>query len=96
VIIYGPSTTTYGSNVTVDNCVFENVNYYAMRFYYMSDITVVDNVVDPVSPPVYAMYSYYWNDIQIERNQLLWYNLRFVFRLCKYLSNGYTKCTFYN
>jgi hypothetical protein len=69
VIIYGPSTTTYGSNVTVDNCVFENVNYYAMRFYYMSDITVVDNVVDPVSPPVYAMYSYYWNDIQIERNQ---------------------------
>jgi hypothetical protein len=70
VIIYGQSTTAYNSNITVDGCTFEQVYYYAMRFYYMEDITVVDNVIDPTSLPIYGMYSYYWNDIQIERNQL--------------------------
>lgn len=70
IIIYGSSTTNKGMDITVTNSEFEDVYYYAMRFYYMQGITVTDNQIVG-NAPIYAMYAYYWDDIQIERNNLI-------------------------
>ncbi len=70
VIFYGSGTTSYNSGITIENCEFEDVYYYALRFYYMEDVEVVGNTITG-NAPIYGMYSYYWNDIKVERNHLI-------------------------
>ena len=69
-IFNGTSTSNYSSNITIEDCEFEDVYYYALRFYYMSDISIKGNSITGASP-IYGMYSYYWNNIAIERNYLI-------------------------
>lgn len=72
ISIYGSSTTSHGSTVTIANNQLEDQYYYGIRTYYMDTITIEKNLIPSFrNSTSYGIQAYYGDYAMITQNMVL-------------------------